>query len=97
MPFYYVANYTVTDPEGFSAYAELVPPITGASEATRIASGPGEVIEGSPGGRTVILSFPTRQAFHDWYDSDAYREVRPHRTDNSDGWALLIEGPELGA
>lgn len=93
MPFYYIANYTVTNPEGYAAYAEQVPPITGASEATRLAAGAGEVLEGSPGARTVVLSFPTRQAFHDWYDSDAYRAVKPYRTDNTEGFALLIEGP----
>ena len=94
MAYYYVGNYTVTDPEGFSTYSDNVGPITGASEATVVAAGPGEVLEGTPGKRTVILSFPTRDAFHDWYDSDEYRALQPYRTENSEGFALLIEGPQ---
>lgn len=88
----FLANYTVTDPEAFAAYTEAVGPITAASRATRVAVGRSEALEGSPGERTVIFSFPDRAAFDDWYFSDAYQAIKHLRTDNSDGFALVIEG-----
>ncbi len=87
---YFVTNYSVTDPDGYAEYPKLV----GATQeglAKRLIAGKGEVIEGEPGERTVVLEFATREDFEKWYYSPEYQEILPLRTENSEGWAVLIE------
>ena len=90
---YFVTNYTVTNPEGYAAYPPLVPP-TQAGLATRLVAGAGEVLEGDPGARTVVLEFESKEKLEEWYNSDAYQAIIHHRTDNSEGWAIMIEAFE---
>jgi uncharacterized protein (DUF1330 family) len=33
---------------------------------------------------------------HAWYDSPAYQEILPLRTENSEGATILVEGVEEG-
>ena len=87
---YFVTNYSVTDPEGYADYPKLVG-ATQAGLAARLLAGPGETIEGEPLDRTVVLEFESREMFDEWYYSDAYQEILPLRRDNSKGWAILIE------
>ena len=87
---YFVTNYSVTDPDGYADYPKLVG-ATQAGLANRLLAGPGETIEGTPGARTVVLEFESRDKFDEWYHSDAYQEILPLRRDNSEGWAILIE------
>ena len=87
---YFITNYSVTNPQGYADYPKLVGP-TQAGRARRMVAGKGEIIEGKPRERTVVLEFESRQEFEDWYYSDAYQEILPLRSDNSEGWAILIE------
>lgn len=40
----------------------------------------------------IVIAFPSLDAVRAWYDSPAYREILPLRTNNSSGVANLIEG-----
>ena len=51
-----------------------------------------EVREGDWPGTVVVISFPDVHAARGWYDSPAYREILPLRTDHIDGSAILVEG-----
>ncbi len=87
---YFVTNYTVTDPEAYADYPKLV----GATQeglARRLVAGSGEVVEGEPGARTVVLEFDSREDYEKWYHSPEYQQILPLRRDNSAGWAILIE------
>ena len=87
---YFVTNYSVTDPEGYAEYPKLV----GATQeglATRLLAGPGITMEGEPLDRTVVLEFESREKLDEWYNSDAYQQILPLRLDNSEGWAIAIE------
>lgn len=87
---YFVTNYSVTDPDGYADYPKLV----GATQeglCRRLVAGRGEVIEGSPRDRTVVLEFESRDDFEEWYYSEEYQTILPLRLDNSEGWAILIE------
>lgn len=91
--FYFVTNYSVTDPDGYAEYPKLV----GATQeglAKRLIAGAGEVIEGEPNARTVVLEFESRAKFEEWYYSPEYQEILPLRVDNSEGWSLVIDGFE---
>lgn len=87
---YFVTNYSVTDPEGYADYPKRVG-ATQEGRAKRLLAGPGEVIEGEPRDRTVVLEFESREKFEEWYHSDEYQEILPLRRDNSEGWAIIIE------
>ena len=91
--YYFVTNYTVTNPEGYAEYPPRVA-ATQAGLAKRLVAGPGDVIEGEPGARTVVLEFESKADFEAWYYSPAYQEIIGHRTDNSEGWAIGIEAYE---
>lgn len=52
-----------------------------------------EVIEGTveyP--RTVVLEFPSRDAFRAWYDSAEYQEILPLRLDSTPGSLIVVNG-----
>ena len=51
-----------------------------------------EVIEGSWADWTVIIAFPDLERAHAWYDSPAYQEILPLRTENSEGATIIVEG-----
>ena len=53
---------------------------------------PAEVREGQFTGDLIAIQFPDRGAAVCWYESAAYREIAPLRTENSDGWVLLVDG-----
>lgn len=85
-------NYSLTDADAYGAY----PPAAMASMAGHefdllVADYASEPKEGSPGEVTVVLRFPSKDAAMRWYDSDAYREVRHLRTDNSTGHVVLCD------
>ena len=89
--FYFVTNYSVTNPEGYAEYPKLVA-ATQEGFCRRLIAGHGEVIEGNPGNRTVVLEFDSREQYEAWYNSPEYQAILPLRVDNSEGFALLIEG-----
>ena len=51
-----------------------------------------EVVEGAFPGYLIIIAFPTMKKAHGWYHSDAYQEIVPLRTNNSEGSVILVEG-----
>lgn len=50
------------------------------------------VREGDWPGVLVLIGFPDLAAATGWYDSPAYQEILPLRTDHIDGTAVLVEG-----
>ncbi len=46
--------------------------------------------------RTVILEFPSKEAFQAWYDSPAYQEILPLRLDSTPGRLVLVNGLPTG-
>jgi uncharacterized protein (DUF1330 family) len=48
--------------------------------------------EGTWDGDLVIIGFPDRASAVEWYDSPAYQEILPLRTENSRSIAALVEG-----
>ena len=50
-----------------------------------------EVLEGTPSGDLVVITFPDRERARAWYRSPAYQAILPLRTRNAEGEAFLIE------
>ncbi len=96
MASYLVANYNVTNQDGYDAYVAAVVPTIFAHGGKILVAGPGSVgMEGTPGEITVVLEFPTREASEGWYNSPEYREIIHLRIDNTDGFVVFADGFEL--
>ena len=62
----------------------------------RIHGGPYEPVEGAWSGDLVVIEFPSMEQARAWYHSPAYQEIRPLRTDNTEGDVLLVAGVAEG-
>ncbi|MFG2980871.1 DUF1330 domain-containing protein [Streptomyces sp. NPDC048258] len=51
-----------------------------------------EVKEGPWPGTVVVIGFPDIEKARAWYDSPAYQELLPLRTDHIQGEVILVEG-----
>ena len=89
---YFVANYTVTGPDGLPAqYLDVVNPLLAEVQGAYAMPDKVEVLEGQPPhDRVVVLEFDSREDFDRWYFCEEYQEVLPQRTNNSEGWAVVI-------
>ena len=43
-------------------------------------------------GAVIVIEFPDRASASAWYESPAYQEILPLRTDNADSTAILVDG-----
>jgi uncharacterized protein (DUF1330 family) len=57
-----------------------------------VHGGQADVREGEWPGDLIVIEFPDRNSATGWYESPAYQEILPLRTDNSEGAAIIIEG-----
>jgi uncharacterized protein (DUF1330 family) len=55
-----------------------------------------EVREGTWPGNLVIIEFPSMAAARSWYESPAYQQIRPLRTDHIASDKILVEVVEPG-
>lgn len=89
---YLIANYSITNPEGYQAYIAAVGPTILAHQGEILVAGEGsEAVEGKPGAVTVVLKFPTKEALRAWYDSPEYQEIIHLRTDNTEGVLVFAD------
>jgi uncharacterized protein (DUF1330 family) len=58
----------------------------------RIHGGPYVPLEGVWSADLIMIEFPSMQLARDWYESAAYRAIRPLRTEHSVGEVFLVEG-----
>lgn len=92
MPSYLVANYNVTDWDGYREYTSKVGPIIHAHGGKILVAGPGaNPVEGTPGEITIVLEFPSREALQGWYDAPEYQEIIKLRTDNTEGSMVFAD------
>ncbi len=56
-----------------------------------VHGGPYELLEGDWSDDVIIIEFPDRARAHGWYQSPAYREILPLRTDNSQADIIFID------
>ena len=94
MPVYAVAQGRIENREMLNQYvAKVMPTIqAGGGRILGFDESP-EVVEGEldlP--RTVILEFPSREAFRAWYDSADYQAILPLRLDSTPGTLILVNG-----
>lgn len=93
MPAYLVANYRVTNPEGYALYTAAVRPTLAAHGAELlVADHATEVMEGGAQPSTIVLKFASKEAAIAWYHSPEYQAIIHHRIDNTDGILVFADG-----
>jgi uncharacterized protein (DUF1330 family) len=53
-------------------------------------------LEGTWDGDLVVLEFPDDESARAWYDSPAYQQILPLRTEHSSSMACIVEGVPEG-
>jgi uncharacterized protein (DUF1330 family) len=53
---------------------------------------PADLREGEFRGDLIAIEFTDRDHAQAWYESAAYRDIKPLRSENSEGWVILIGG-----
>jgi uncharacterized protein (DUF1330 family) len=94
MAVYVVAQGRIEDREMLGEYvAKVIPTIqSGGGRILGFDESP-EVVEGElEHPRTVILEFPSREAFRAWYDSPDYQEILPLRLQSTPGTLIVVDG-----
>jgi len=89
---YLIANYRITNPEGYQAYLAAVGSTIISHGGEILVAGEGaETVEGDPAPVTVVLKFPSKDAVRAWYDSPEYQQIIHHRTDNTEGGLVFAD------
>ena len=94
MPVYVVAQGRIEDREMLSEYvSKVIPSIqSGGGRILGFDESP-EIVEGEvEHPRTVILEFPSREAFRAWYDSPGYQAILPLRLESTPGTLIVVDG-----
>ena len=91
---YLIGHITITNPEGYAAYAAQVPTTLAAFGGKYLVrGGHATQVEGSAlGERHVVIEFANRESAEAWYASDAYQAIVQHRTANATGSLVLVDG-----
>jgi uncharacterized protein (DUF1330 family) len=93
-PAFYIAELEVTDPEALKPYREQVDATFAPFSGRYVVRG-GEIasLEGeAPKGRIVVIKFDNMEKAKAWYDSPAYREIRPIRHRAAKSRVYIVEG-----
>lgn len=88
----WIANVKVTDEEAYGKYAALAGPAIKAHGGFFLArAGKHEQLEGNDRARNVVAQFPSLQAAHDCYHSDAYQSALSHARNASERDLVIVE------
>ncbi|KMK66810.1 DUF1330 domain-containing protein [Puniceibacterium sp. IMCC21224] len=92
---YWVAHVTVNDAQIYEAYkAANAAPFREFGARFLVRGGPQEQCEGDTRPRTVVIEFPSIEAAHACYNSDAYQAAKALRDPVSTGDLVIVEGYE---
>jgi uncharacterized protein (DUF1330 family) len=94
MAAYFVFHHRVTNAEKAHEYLSKVgQTLAPYPHELLVSADHSEVIEGhTPLPRTVLIRFDSHEAAEDWYNSPAYRKVRPIRIEATEGYTVLVDG-----
>ena len=94
MPGYVIAEVTVTHPEEYARYREMVPP-TVAKYGGRfvVRGGKTETVEGDwTPTRLVVIEFESAARAKEWWASEEYREANELRQSAGRTRMIVVEG-----
>jgi uncharacterized protein (DUF1330 family) len=90
---YWLAQITVTGPDGYKTYVAALPAVVGKFGARfLVRAGAQEVPEGNARPRTAVLEFPSYEAALECYRSADYGPVKKLREGNAEVDLVIVEG-----
>lgn len=94
MSAYFVANFAITDNDGYQLYLQKVRKVLMDHGAEVLAADySSEPIEGRPAPVTVVLKFPSKEAAKAWHESPEYQAIIHHRLESTEnGIGVVCEG-----
>ena len=94
MTVYVINNMTIHDRAEYDAYLRAFMPVFRKYEGRVLAAQDRpQPIEGSwPYERTILLSFPSREALDRWSQSPEYQEIAKHRLAGTVSNVVVLEG-----
>jgi uncharacterized protein (DUF1330 family)/quinol monooxygenase YgiN len=95
MPSFYVSEFEVTDREGMKPYSARVDSTFEPFGGRYVVRG-GKItpLEGEPPKGVVVIAFDSVDKAQAWYDSVAYREIRPIRHRAAKSRVYVVEGTQ---
>jgi uncharacterized protein (DUF1330 family) len=92
-PAFYIAEFEVIDQEGLKPYSARVQSTFEPFGGRFIVRG-GKIarLEGEPPKGIVVIAFESIEKAQAWYDSPAYREIRPIRHRSAKSRVFILEG-----
>ena len=88
----WIAHVKVTNEEAYMRYAQLATGAIAAHGGVFLARGTAyEQLEGPDRPRNVVARFPSLQAAHDCYHSDAYQEALSHAKGAAERELVIVE------
>ncbi len=96
MDHYFVAQIKITDEASYQKYLAGVDAVFEKYQGTYLSVDDNPlVLEGSwDYTRTVLIRFPSRDAFEAWYRSDAYQALLKYRLKGAHCDTILVKGYE---
>ena len=96
-PAYYISEFELSDPEGIKPYSQQVEAtFTSFSGRYLVRGGQTATLEGEQPKRIVMIAFDSMAQAQGWYDSPAYRAIRPIRLQSAKSRVYIVEGaPEV--
>jgi uncharacterized protein (DUF1330 family) len=94
MPAYVIAQLTITDPEGFEKYRNMVPATIAKYGGKFVVRGGNvETLEGHwDTQRLVIIEFENAERAKQWWASEDYREAKQLRQRTAKTQLIVVEG-----
>jgi uncharacterized protein (DUF1330 family) len=88
---YYLSEFEVTDAEGIRPYSAAVESTFRAYGGRYVVRG-GQVtsLEGAPTQRIIMIAFPSMERAQAWYNSEAYRALRPIRQRSANSRVFIL-------
>ncbi len=88
----WIAHVKVTDPDSYAKYARLATGAIADHGGVFLArNGAYEQLEGNDRKRNVVARFPSLEAAHKCYHSDAYQEALSHARNASERDLVIVE------
>jgi uncharacterized protein (DUF1330 family) len=93
LPAFYIAEFEVIDREGLKPYSARVSSTLQPFGGRFIVRG-GKIapLEGEPPKGIVVIAFDSMEKAQAWYDSPAYREIRPIRHKTAKSRVFILQG-----